>query len=449
MLNLFNTKILSFIKKKLKKKIQGHKYQNLFFRAIIHFFLYILSSNFRKNKCFVDPSSEIFYKYKKYSNLFTFPLSTFAYYLKKKKILISVNNGNNYSMGHIYSEISDLKKMQKIDKKYIGSTIWFTTSRKEILGDTRDIFEDKDFIILFGGIKRIFLTFVAIKCPEVSIDASEGRDNYIISDKKHSYKITYHDKPKKRANLRSKNPKFYPYIQKLANYHHHKLELMKKLNISKKYIVIQIKTKKINGTIKPLNPFSLLKTIRYFQNKNYQIVFAGREKLPESFHNQSIIDYANSRYASSLNDFILVGHCSFVLCSASGFSILPEVLDKPLLIINTIHGIQYFGRRTLIMPTLLSRKSEKFNVSIQHKYLCIYGADCGYDTYDDLYIFHMPTSDEIFMAAKELESMIDENIPPFSLLQLEIYKSGKCPLLSHGLSRIPNYYLSKHKNFFN
>ena len=38
MLNLFNTKILSLLKKKLKKKIEARKYQNLFFRAIIHFF---------------------------------------------------------------------------------------------------------------------------------------------------------------------------------------------------------------------------------------------------------------------------------------------------------------------------------------------------------------------------------------------------------------------------
>ena len=85
MLNLFNTKILSLLKKKLKKKIEARKYQNLFFRAIIHFFLYILSSNFRKNKCLVDPPSEFFYKYKKYSNLFVFPLIIFAHYLKKKK----------------------------------------------------------------------------------------------------------------------------------------------------------------------------------------------------------------------------------------------------------------------------------------------------------------------------------------------------------------------------
>lgn len=448
MLNIFNKRIISLIKEKLKKKIKERSNKNLFFRAIIHFFLYVVSYNYRKKKCLVDPPSEFFYKYRKFPNLFGIPLKVFASYLKKNNIFISVNNNCNFSVGHIYFEISDLKKMQKIDNKYIGSTIWFTTSRKEILGDTKDIFEEKEFKILFGGIKRILLTFVAIKFPIVSIDASLSHDNYIFDDKRLSQKVVCDDKPKIRAKLMAKTPNFYPYNHKLHDYLHHKHELMKKLNISKKYIVIQIKTKKVNGTLKILDPNSLLKTIKYFQDKDYQIVFAGREKFPECFHNKSIIDYANSVYASSLNDFILVGHCSIVLGSASGFGALPEILGKPLLIINAIHGVKQYGKRTIILPTLLSRKSEKFNMRIQHKYHYTYGNDCGYDTFDDFFILHMPTSDEIFMASKELEEMLFEPIPTFSDLQLKIYKSGKCPLLSYGLSRISNYYLIKHKNFF-
>ena len=47
-------------------------------------------------------------------------------------------------------------------------------------------------------------------------------------------------------------------------------------------LFFRLKLKKVNGTFEPLNPLSLLESIKYFQSKNYQIVFAGRE-LPRNF----------------------------------------------------------------------------------------------------------------------------------------------------------------------
>ena len=164
--------------------------------------------------------------------------------------------------------------------------------------------------------------------------------------------------------------------------------------------------------------------------------------------NNSIINYAKSKYASALNDFLLIAHSSLVLSSGSGFCFLPESLDKPLLVINAHHICQYFGRRTIYLPTLLSRKSEKFNARIQHEYLCTYGKRNGYFTFDDIYIHHTPTSDEIFMAAKELEEYANNKVPKYTSLQKKIRDSGGCPLLSDGLSNISNYFLSKHENFF-
>jgi len=338
--------------------------------------------------------------------------------------------------------------MLKIDSRYHNATIWFTSSRKEILIETKDIFENKNFKILFGGIKRIFLTLIAMRYPSISIDTSLSFDNYIMGNTKLSQKTVFYDKPKKRAELISRTSEFYPNKDKLGNYHFEKNQLLQNLEISTKYVVIQVKTTKQNGTIKPLSPDLLLETIKYFQNKDYQIVFAGREEFPEIFLNKSIIDYANSRYASPLNDFLLIGHCSFVISAASGFCNLPENFEKPLLILNGHHLFQYFGQRTIYVPTLLSRRSEKFNAISQFKYLCDYGPDCGYDTFDDLYILHTPTSSEIFIAAKELETFLSTTVPPLTPLQKKIQDGDGCPLLSYGLSRISNYYLTKHEYFF-
>ncbi len=421
--------------------------KKLYFRAIIHFIRYFIFHNYRKKSCFIDPPCEFFYKYKNFANYFALPLSIIARYLKKRNIFISINNCCNYSMGHIYAEIDQIKRMQNLDKKYSHSVIWFTTSRKDILGEAKPIFETNNFKILFGGFKRIFLTILAINYPHISIDGSISHSNY-IRGKDYTHRYVYNNLSKHRGKLMTDSKNFYPLKEKLKDYYQETKLLLQNLKIKKKYIVIQIKTLKVNGTLEPLNLDLYLKCIEYFQDKDYQIVFAGREKFPEIFSNRSIINYARSKYASTLNDYLLVGNCSLVICAASGFCILPQNLDKPLLVINPHHISQYFGRRTIFLPTLLSRKAQVFNAKIQHTYLCTYGADCGFDNFDDFYTLHIPTSEEILMAAKELEEMLSSIIPPFTPLQKKIRDEDGCPLLSCGLSRISDYYLTKHVFFF-
>ncbi len=436
------------LKKILRKKLINHRRKGyLILPGIIHLIKYFSFAQYRKQRCIIDPPFQFFYKFRKSLNYLSFFLKLFELYFKKKKIFISVNNSHNYSPGHIYAEMDQLQRLQKLDLKYAGSTIWFTTTRKEILGETKSIFENNNFKILFGGIKRILLTFVAVKYPSISIDGSISNTNFFLG-KNYSNRFAFNNLAKNRSRLLLKSYNFYPNKDKLKNYQSEMNYLMKKLNISRSYVVIQIKTVKVNGTIKPLDSESLLKSIRYFQDKNYQIVFAGREKFPEIFTNKSIIDYANSKYISSLNDFILIANCSIVISSASGFCFLPESLDKPLLIVNAHHMCQNFGRRTIYIPTLLSRKSVNFNLNLQHRYLCTYGPDCGYEVLDDMYIYHMPTSEEILMGAKELEQMLTDNIPSFSSIQKNICENRSCPLLVNFLSRISENYLINHKKFF-
>jgi len=436
--------ISNFIKIKTRQHL---KHNILYLRATIHIARYFIFKNYRKKRCLVDPPMSFFYKYGKLANYFSIPLKAFAKYLKKKNIFISINNDCNSSIGHIYAEIGLIHRMQKLDNRYIGSKVWFLSSRKDILVETKDIFENKNFRIFFGGIKRILLIFVATNNPSISIDGSIGHANYIKRINNTDFHV-FDQLPRQRAKLIKKDQNFYPNKDKLINYEKAKCELLKKLNIKKKYIIIQTKPYRANGTLEPLRPDLFLKTIDYFQNKDYQVVFAGREKLPKIFFKKSIIDYANSEFASAINDYILVGNCTLVLASASGFCFLPESLDKPLLIINAHHISQHSGRRTIYLPTLLSRRSIPFTASMQHHYLCTYGKRCGYFTFDDLYILHAPTSEEIYMAAKELEEMLKDKIPAYTALQKSISKDSKCPLIGDGLSRISNYFLKKHKNFF-
>ena len=437
------------LKNLLKKKLEEHEKLGIFYIiALVHLIKFIFFSNYRYNRCLFDPPSKFFYKYKSLTNYFSIPLLIFAKYLKKKNIFISVNNDCNFSIGHIFTEITELKKIQKFDDRYSGSTVWFSSSRKEILNDTKGIFEDKNFRVFFGGISRVFLTFVAIKCPSISIDASLGTDNYIFGKKFLSNRIVYHNKSKRRAKMMIKSQEFYPIKDKLINFQDKKIQLLKDLNIKNKFIVIQMKLDKTNATFKILDPEEYLETINYFKNKNYDIVFAGREICPKIFLNNEVINYANSKYATPLNDYLLVAQSSFVISSGSGFCNIAEVTDKPILVINSFHGIQQFGRRTILLPTLLSINGKSLNPKTQHKYVCTFGQELNNNKFDNLKVAIMASSDDILESAKELEKMINLPIPPFTPLQKKIHDSKSFPLYADGLSRISDYYLSKHENFF-
>ena len=149
-----------------------------------------------------------------------------------------------------------------------------------------------------------------------------------------------------------------------------------------------------------------------------------------------------------MNDFLLVSQSSLIISSASGFCNIAEVLDKPTLVINSFHGFQQFGRRTILLPTLLSIEGKSLNAKIQHKYVCTFGQEINENKLNNLKVALIASSDDIFEAAKELEDMINLPIPSFTPLQKKIRDSESFPLYADGLSRISDYYLSKNASFF-
>ena len=102
-------------------------------------------------------------------------------------------------------------------------------------------------------------------------------------------------------------------------------------------------------------------------------------------------NYANSKYASPLNDFFLLDKDLMLLVQLLD---IVKNFEKPLKILNghIIYSSSWDESDNQI-PALLSRKSEKFNaIIINLNNLCNYGPDCGYGTCDDLYILHTPTN---------------------------------------------------------
>lgn len=427
-----------------KKKI-------FYFRALTHVIKFIFIKSFREENCLIDPPFEFIYKYKSYSKYFSIPISFVAKNLKKNNVFISINNNCNSSIGHIFSEIDTLKRIQKSEIKYKDSKIIFTTTKKNILNSSKDIFETDKFKLLFGGVKSLILTFVAIRHPNLSIDGSLGQENVIFGNKPFSPRICYNSKSKKRAKLIKKSQDFYPNKDIKKNFEKEFDFLSRKLNISKKYIVIQMKTTPTNATFEPAQPKDYFSLIDHYSLKDYDIVFAGRETFPESFKKKQVINYANSRYATPLNDYILVKNSSLVISSASGFCNIAETLDKPLLIFNSFHGVQQYGRRTIILPTILKLNEKALSPYRQHSLLCLYGQKFGrpkgFPSREFLKLFHKASQEEILASTIELEQMVGAKIPEYTNLQKKIIDS-KFPLLCYGSSRISNFFLDKHWSYF-
>ena len=146
-------------------------------------------------------------------------------------------------------------------------------------------------------------------------------------------------------------------------------------------------------------------------------MFLQVEKFVLKFLDNNVINYANSKYASPINDYLLVAESSLVVSSASGFCNIAEITDKPILVINSFHGIQQFGRRTILLPTLISINEKLPNPKTQHKYVCTFGQELNDNKLNNLKVAIIASSDEILESVKELEKMINLPLPPLTLLQ--------------------------------
>ena len=98
--------------------------------------------------------------------------------------------------------------------------------------------------------------------------------------------------------------------------------------------LIQIKEIFSSGTPEPTKTETYLPALRYLRDLDYQLVFFGRERMPEPFSELGVINYANSPLATFKNDLILSSNASFALVSSSGISQFPDLMCIPYVMVN-------------------------------------------------------------------------------------------------------------------
>lgn len=428
-----------------KNKAQNHEL--LLLRAVIHVIRFIGFKSYRSNTCFINPSAEFFYRARPFLSFFPIPYAIISNFLIKKNYYVSVNNSWNQSVGHLYAEIDLLKRIQNSHQRYQNSKIIFTSANKTLLKQTKIIFEDENFIILIGGLRRLVLTLTVMRHPILSIDGSLGDDDYVRSSSKLTAFNTYISKQSKRAKLIYKTIDYYPIKKRDQFITKNSKQLRKKLGITKPYVVIQIKDKKQNASFVATNPATIIPTIRLVMTEGYDVVFAGREKCPDVFHKLGVINYSESKLANALNDYSLVLDASLVIASASGFCNVAETLDKPILIINSWHGIQQFGRKTLILPMILASNGVQLTFREQMGLLIGHKAFKKDADHSNISVYHEVTEEEILIAVNLLLNTYINNSSGYLTSKRKLIKKE---LLTKNtrLNVIPDFYLSTHKRYF-
>jgi putative glycosyltransferase (TIGR04372 family) len=286
----------------------------------------------------------------------------------------------------------------------------------------------------------------------LTINAAHGPYNFSINNKMKFFKVIYPNhleykevfrlRQKKYCNLRALTPDFYPLKteKKLST------ELVR-ITENDKYIVIQIKLESVNGTWQAIDPSSLIDTIKEILSHGYKVVFAGREKMPYIFNELGVINYSESKNATPENDYLLILNASAVIASASGFAYISDVLDIPLLTINLVTISAYPGRKTIFIPSLLSKNATPMNFKDQLEYIYKRGQITKNNKIESNISCKDASSEEILLAFKELLFMAENTtIPKLTNLQMKFKNHFPLELTSQHHARISDAFIRNHQN---
>lgn len=411
------------------------------------FYEYCTSKEFRERNSFIDVPESFFYKDgKRLATLIRPLLCLNAYWLVFKHTLVSVENIYN-SIGHLTVEINELCKF--IDKNKKCKKILFIYPKNNILGEFAPLLRRSPIEVRGNGLLHFWYQLTAIAYPQISIGKALSNVNYLHGKNKLSVADDLMGRVSENIRRYAKNPDFLPLIKYVRDFSWDD-EYVKFIKKCKPYAVLQIKTNLVNSTINLLEPSVFIPTIQFLKSQGYQIIFAGREDMPTEWSALGVINYAKSKFASALNDFMLIYQSAIVISSASGFANIAEVLDKPILVVNGWHHVLQGGRKTMALPCLLKKSGKVLSCRQQLDFMLKSKKDqLNLPVDRHLFDFEKITELDILKATLELLGQCArDKVKKFSKTQMGVKLLFIDTPLGFGLSRIPNFYLRKHSNVF-
>ena len=349
---------------------------------------------------------------------------------KLQGVLVTNITGNVF--GHAISEIDNYARLRISREISPEIPCFLFADIDKIISDILDLFPGIFEVTSLDPIHKRFSDHIVNCHPDLSLDV--GLSSYKTSPPERGYEygeilenmIFY--RTGFINGIYSDTIKYFKRIKATQDAHPLRLkqscpdELQNFLTKSGKPIVVLQQRKVMSAGTKVIASDDLyIPAIEYLKDKNYSIVFSGREEFPKDWHKYGVIDYANSTLASPKNDFHLYRIAKFGLLAASGTNFLAETQCLPYVQINSSQGaVPTYSKNSIILPSIWRDNESLKMISASHHIgnNLIYGVGVTPNM-----IMKSVTSEDILNATQELEELI-ESWNPRSDLQNKWIQAG-------------------------
>lgn len=376
-----------------------------------------------------------------------------AFILKRRKISFLVNNISN-SPGHVSCELDNFFRnlyLGKLDASKRYAVVWPCS---EVAHGAKEIYSKKFVNFTVSDVLYAAILPLTMRYSELRTDCSlSGVDESLLNCKKYVTNLLpilkqgvrpYEDVWKRYFDyflIRAQTNGFTPLkIGGLVS-----SELNEFLgDAKKKYALIQIKTHAVNATATPTDPYSYVETIEYLTREGFKVVFAGRETMPNQFKDLGVMNYAESEIASFRHDLELVQNAKFVLSSGSGFGMMPDTMEIPLVYANQwSFACPAPGRYTVTLPALFRDSSGQL-WSFKDQIAYFYDRKDSVSPIPSALNVRPASALEILEATKEAINL-GQDFKPKTELQKNFQALRKTAPLAVAESRVSQHFIEKFR----
>jgi putative glycosyltransferase (TIGR04372 family) len=370
---------------------------------------------------------------------------------KSLNICFLANIPDSDGVGHIIVETDDFMRRQLLNeldpnKKYIliKKSHWLS---KEFIR----LYKHKFHFTCCSSFLYYLTLPLIMKYDELSLDCGLSRTKWhpmppsdLVQNKdlptwpkiitKHKNLTEWEDRYRRRVRSSSFAP--------LKDFKRGDKQLDQFLAKTDQIALIHLKTNISNSTAQVTDCKTYLPTIEYLLNNKYQIVFCGREKIPELFKQYDILNYAESKVASFSNDIRLFNRAKLAITGGSGIFLIAECLNVDLLYVNYWHLYRLPAtRNSVCIPSLVETHSGRMLPFREQWELYKQANDAQSELFPkDLFRGKNASEDEILEGCKELLHTKNDKLTP---LQMEFNRSAD---YYFGEPRVSEYFLQKYKS---
>jgi len=383
-----------------------------------------------------------------------------AYIVMKKSRLKFLINNISDSLGHVVCELDwffrriEAEELPR-DQRY--AVVW---PRSEVSRYAAKVYRDRFYAFIASDLIYCMLLPLVMRYTDITVDCGisifnlklqehqnikesiiAGRNRLIPRLSPRPYADVW-DRIAVYYNLRVRTHGFYP-MKPISAMSADLLDFLG--DAAEKYAVVQIKTFAVNATAVATDPSTYLEAIDFLKNKEYDIVFAGREEMPEAFQSLGILNYAEWDKANFRYDLELIAGSGFVLSSGSGFTMLADTMDIPLVASNSWHlAVLQPGRFCVTVPTLLHGENGKL-MRFRDQIDLFYTRGESNSPPPKSMKPRVATSDEILEGVKEALSLKECFRNPSNLQnQFKALRSGSPLFVAE--SRISQHFIERFKD---